>query len=220
MKGFVTAIARLIQAVQRTYARKWSFLVLFAAVLLGSIFVLAKLDLLPDAPVVAPEVTVAVTVPEVATTTVVRPVSEMPMKIEITKIGLSTIVSNPDTTNIEALDQFLLKGAVRYPASAKLGEEGNMVLFGHSSYLPVVNNQAYKAFNGIQKLAAGDTITVYSSATAYTYTVRSVAKESTTNAAIPLMVEGKVLTLSTCDSFGAKTDRFVVTADFSESHPI
>jgi sortase (surface protein transpeptidase) len=29
-----------------------------------------------------------------------------------------------------------------------------------------------------------------------------------------------VLTLATCDSFGTKSDRFIATADFVESHSI
>ena len=37
---------------------------------------------------------------------------------------------------------------------------------------------------------------------------------------INLEVTGRVLTLVTCNSFAAKTDRFVVTADFVESHSI
>jgi len=123
-------------------------------------------------------------------------------------------------TDIVTLDKELLKGAVRYPTSALLGETGNVVLFGHSSYLPVVRNQAYKAFNGIQKLAAGDIITVYSSTATYSYRVKSVTKESANDAGIPLSVTGRVLTLSTCDSFGEKSDRFVVVADFVESHSI
>jgi LPXTG-site transpeptidase (sortase) family protein len=218
MKGFVTAIARLIKAANQAYARKWSFLVIFAAVLLGSTYLLAQLDLLPEAPKASVTPVVTFSANTAATSTPVVALSELPTKIEIPTIGLSATIADPDTINVEVLDGFLLKGAVRYPTSAKLGQEGNVVLFGHSSYLPIVNNQAYKTFNGIQKLAVGDVVTVYSATTTYTYKVRSVAKESATNAAIPLMVTGKVLTLSTCNSFGEKTDRFVVTADFVESH--
>ncbi|MFM2330931.1 MAG: hypothetical protein RLZZ26_438 [Candidatus Parcubacteria bacterium] len=218
MKGFVTTIARLIQAAQRAYARKWSFLVIFAAVLIGSTIVLAQLDLLPDAPKAPVTPIVTLTASTATTSAPVVATPELPTKIEVAAIGLSTIITNPETTNVETLDGFLLKGAVRYPTSAKLGEDGNVVLFGHSSYLPIVNNQAYKAFNGIQKLAVGDVITVYSATTTYTYKVRTVSKESTNDGAIPLSVPGKMLTLSTCDSFGQKTDRFVVTADFVESH--
>ena len=114
-----------------------------------------------------------------------------------------------------------MKGAVRYPTSAKLGETGNVVLFAHSSYIPVVGNQAYKAFNGIQKLVVGDVVTVYSATMVYTYRVRSFTKESANdNIPIPLSVNGKILTLVTCNSFGTKEDRFVVVADFVESHSI
>ncbi|OYV27545.1 MAG: hypothetical protein B7W98_01560, partial [Parcubacteria group bacterium 20-58-5] len=130
-------------------------------------------------------------------------------------------IANPTTTDANVLDEYLLKGAVRYPTSARLGETGNVVLFGHSSYLPVVGNQAYKTFDGIQKLVAGDVVTVSSAGTAYMYRVRSMEKESAaSNAGIALDVTGRVLTLVTCNSFATKSDRFIVTADFVESHSI
>ncbi|KKW44655.1 MAG: hypothetical protein UY94_C0017G0002 [Parcubacteria group bacterium GW2011_GWA2_56_21] len=216
MQRSIEIIVRLIQAGQRAYARKWSFLGFFLFAFFGSVIILGTLDLLPEAkardvsPLVAAE---GLDVP--AQTDRV----ELPAKITIPAIGLMAAVVNPTTTAIAALDQELLKGAVRYPTSAKLGEAGNMILFGHSSYLPVVGNQAYKTFNDIQKLHAGDTIIVSSSGVAYTYRVRTVEKMNATDGAIPLNVTGRVLTLSTCDSFGKKTDRFVVTADFVESRP-
>jgi len=220
MKWLVDMTVRLLEAVQQISTRKWSFLLLSLMAFGASVAGLAWLDLLPEAPAVA-EPGGAVSQTAVTPTSVALPVLiEVPTKIEIPKIKLSTVVENPTTTDIESLDKELLKGAVRYPTSAQLGANGNVVLFGHSSYLPVVLNKAYQAFNDIQKLAVGDTVTVYSATTAYIYRVRTVAKESTVDAAIPLQVDGRVLTLSTCDSFGATTDRFVVTADFVESHPL
>ena len=210
---------RLLRAGKRIYEKKWSFFGVFAFVFLASVVMLGKADLLPEASSASARADSNSTL-----TTRVRPavvVSELPVNIEIPAINLSASIANPITTNIEVLDRDLLSGAVRYPTSAKLGEKGNVVLFGHSSYLPVVGNQAYKTFNGIQKLVAGDIVTVSSSGTAYTYRVRAVAKESAaSDAGIDLAVSGRVLTLATCDSFGKKTDRFVVTADFVESHAI
>jgi LPXTG-site transpeptidase (sortase) family protein len=145
---------------------------------------------------------------------------ENPILISIAKISLQVPIANPTTNDIQALDAALLKGAVRYPTSARLGENGNVVLFGHSSYLPVVHNQAYKAFDDIQKLKEGDIIMVHSSGRIYTYAVEHVTKVSANDGVIPLAISGKKLTLSTCDSFGAKTDRFVVTAGFIESKPL
>ena len=214
--------ARLVRAAQDAYARKWSFLALSLFSLALSAYVLGLLGLLPDPPAQGAPVTVATSSPlAAAAASGVSPgVAEDPVKLEIPAIGLSTVIANPATTNLETLDQLLLSGAVRYPTSAQLNEDGNVVIFGHSSYLPIVRNQAYKTFDGIQKLHAGDTITVYSSDMAYTYAVRSVVQENATEAAIPLSVSGRVLTLSTCDVFGEKSDRFIVTADFVSSHPI
>ena len=224
MKGIIETIARLIRAGQRAYARKWSFLALFAIAFFGSIVVLAEFDLLPgtksDLALGEPAGASATLVASSAAAPAVAIRAEAPVKIVIAKIALDAPITNPASTEVEALDAELLKGAVRYPTSASLGETGNVVLFGHSSYLPVVKNQAYKTFNNIQKLTVGDSITVYSSTAAYTYRVRSVTKESAESGAIPLSVSGKVLTLSTCDSFGKKSDRFVVVADFVESHSL
>ncbi len=137
---------------------------------------------------------------------------ELPVKITIASIGLSAKVSNPATTDVDALDQYLLSGTARYPTSSTLDQEGNVILFGHSSYLPVVINKAFKTFDGIQKLSAGDEIKVYSSTHVYTYSVTNVQQQSATSDGIPLTTSGHTLTLATCDSFGKKSDRFVVTA--------
>ena len=215
MGKIIQVAVRLIQAVQRIRAKKWSFFGFFFVVFFGSVFILGQLGLLPEMKSTTATEAVA------PTDTLAPMVVELPTKIEISKISLSSVIVNPTTVDVVALDKELLKGAVRYPTSAKLGEAGNVVLFGHSSYLPVVGNKAYKSFNDIQKLAEGDIVTVYSSDRTYTYRVKSVEKEKADdNTAIPLSVTGKVLTLVTCNSFGAKEDRFVVTAELVESHLI
>lgn len=219
MGKIISIAVQLVEAGTRIYSKKWSFAGAFAVVFLSSVFTLAQLDLLPTPPASAAKNSAVSENPLVMTKVVASSeVPELPLKIEIPAISLSATIENPTTRDIGVLDQALLSGAVRYPTSAKLSETGNVVLFGHSSYLPIVRNQAYKTFNGIQKLVKGDVITVYSAERAYTYRVRSVAKESATDTGIPLAVTGRMLTLSTCDSFGAKTDRFVVVADFVESH--
>jgi LPXTG-site transpeptidase (sortase) family protein len=216
MEWHITAAAWLVRAGRRAYGRKWNFLGLCVFVFLGTVFTLSKSNLLPDAPL-SPTISLA-SVSVSATSSAPILGAEEPVKISIPTISLSASVANPTTTDVGVLDGFLLKGAVRYPTSAKLGEIGNVVLFGHSSYLPIVGNQAYKTFDGIQKLVAGQMITVYSTDAVYTYRVRSVSKESAaSDAGIPLSVTGRVLTLVTCNSFATKSDRFIVVADFVES---
>jgi len=141
-------------------------------------------------------------------------VAEMPVRVVAKSIGLDNTVLNPESTEVAELDAALLKGTVRYPTSALLGVDGTMLIFGHSSYLPIVRNKNYKAFNGIQKLKAGDTVSVYSSTREYRYSVVGVRLANATEDVVELPANGKHLALLTCDSFGTKSDRFVVTADF------
>ena len=118
------------------------------------------------------------------------------------------------------VEDWLGGGAVRYPTSAMLGVNGTVLLFGHSSYLPVVYNRAYKAFNKIQDLKTGEVISVYSGAKEYRYKVVGVRLADATDDVIELPADGKYLTLVTCDSFGRKTSRFVVTASFAGAYEL
>lgn len=201
---------------EKAYARKWSFLAAFLLVLFVSYSVLSAFDFVPET--VAQKKDDIRLEASVAESLKSNP--EKPLRIEIPEIGLVASVANPTKTDVRVLDAALLKGAVRYPTSAELGEEGNVILFGHSSYLPVVNNENFKIFNEIQKLRKGDTITVYGDKTAYVYAVETVSEEDANQAAIPLTVGEPTLTLATCDSFGKKTDRFVVVAKLVGSHAI
>ncbi len=139
---------------------------------------------------------------------------ELPVHVSAKKVGLDVAVSNTESVDVDALDALLLKGAVRYPTSAMLGEQGTVLLFGHSSYLPIVHNQNFKAFNGIQKLVAGDTLSVQSATTEYRYAVVSVRLADASEDVVELPATGKHLTLVTCDSFGTKSSRYVVVADY------
>lgn len=139
-------------------------------------------------------------------------VAELPERIVIKALDMENPILNPESTDIAILDEALLKGTVRYPTSAPLGVDGTVLIFGHSSYVPIVRNQNYKAFNGIQKLKTGDIVSVYSDTTEYRYSVTSVRLADANEDVVELPSNGKFLTLITCDSFGKKSDRFIVTA--------
>ncbi|OHA46911.1 MAG: hypothetical protein A2541_01815 [Candidatus Taylorbacteria bacterium RIFOXYD2_FULL_36_9] len=139
-------------------------------------------------------------------------VAEEPVRIVIEKIGVDAPVSNPNTTNVNTLDDYLKKGAVRYPGSGLLGQ-GNMFLFGHSTGIKVVYNQAYKTFNGLKDLKVGDLIKVFSLNKTYTYKVISVTLVDENKALVDFDSKKNMLTLSTCNTFGAKSERYVVEAE-------
>lgn len=214
----VTQTVKFIRALGRAWNRKWSFLAVFLGTFFVSFSLLAAFDLVPEAPAkVAEDAPVA---PSALSAAVALAVPEDATRVEIPAIDLDVAIENPESTSVAILDDALTRGAVRYPTSAKLGEEGNVILFGHSSYLPIVNNSAFKAFNDIQKLKEGDRITVHGKTQSFTYAVTSVRSADAEEDAIPLTAEGRILTLATCDSFGKKSDRFIVTAELVETYPL
>lgn len=142
-----------------------------------------------------------------------------PERIVAHAIGLDLPVLNPEQTSISALDEALLHGTVRYPLSAELNQEGNIFIFGHSSSLPIVKNQMFKAFNRISALREGDMIKLIGNGKSHIYRVREVRRADANEEMIDLSkTNGRQLTLSTCDSFGGKSSRFVVEADFVASY--
>lgn len=200
----------------RIFSRKWSFLALFVVIFFISFTALASIGIAPRGltlenafPGIVDTIIVPVTETGVA---VSKGEGELPLRIEIPALGIETTVANPESTKIADLDRALLGGAVRYPGTGVLGEKGNVLLFGHSSQLPVVHNQAFKAFNDIQNLRTGELIHVYGENKKYTYAVEKVEQANASTDAIPLSSDGARITLATCDNFGSKSDRFVVTA--------
>jgi LPXTG-site transpeptidase (sortase) family protein len=140
--------------------------------------------------------------------------TELPTQISIPEIDLDLPIQNAPTRDIEELDQYLKKGPVRYVDSARLGESGNVLIFAHTSHLPVVRNQMYKAFNRVPELKPGDSITISGEDHSYLYTVRSLRSADASEDVIDLSPVGKTLTLVTCDTLTGKSARFILEADF------
>ena len=145
---------------------------------------------------------------------------ELPLSIKVSGVDIDSQIYNPESTDIKTLDDLLLKGVVRYPGSGLLGGEGNVFLFGHSTGIKIVNNQAFKSFNGLKKLKEGDNISVFSDKNEYLYKVISVKLEGADKALVNFDTSDKKLTLSTCNTFGAKSERYVVEATLNKVNPI
>jgi LPXTG-site transpeptidase (sortase) family protein len=161
---------------------------------------LSSLPTLGDSPVIDPAQSAPIVLPD---------------RIVIDKIGLNLPVQNIDSTDTDILDQALERGPVRYVRSATVGVPGNMLIFAHSSHLPVVHNQMFKAFNNLPELTPGDSIVVEGGGKKYLYRVASVRRTDVNDAIIDLSpAKGTRLTLSTCDTLTSKSSRFVVEADF------
>lgn len=157
--------------------------------------------------------------------TITAPISESdaavstgvaPVRIVISAIDLDLAVQNPETTDVEVLDELLKDGPARYASSALLGERGNMIIFAHSSNLPVVHNKMYKAFNKIPELTGGEMITLTAAdGSTHLYRVVSVKKvDVNDDVSISLAPSSTRLTLVTCDTLAGKSARFVLDAEY------
>jgi len=144
---------------------------------------------------------------------------EEPIHITIDKIGVDASISNPVSTDTDVLDADLTHGAVHYPGSGLLAD-GNLFLFGHSTNWSVVQNQAYKTFNDLNKLQTGDLIKVTGKTKVFTYSVTSVRLADSDQIWVDLSGDKQMLTLSTCNTFGQKQERYVVQADFVSSQAL
>ena len=140
-----------------------------------------------------------------------------PTEIKIPSVGIDLPVQNPTTTDVGALDALLNKGPAHYVNSADLGQSGNILIFAHSSHLPIVTNKMFQAFNQIPNVDPGASIEIDGSdGKAYLYSVDSVVKATTDDGTtIDLSAsQGQKLTLVTCDTLTGTSARFILTADY------
>lgn len=143
-----------------------------------------------------------------------------PFSLSAPKIGLNWKVVNTSRADLSGLDQALLSGPVRFPGSGAFGSVQDMFIFGHSSHLPVVRNHAYRAFNDVERLTTGDLVYLRGATQELVYRVTSNVLTKASEASVDIGSRKKRLVLVTCNNFGAKEDRYIVTADFVESRPL
>ncbi len=195
--------------------RKVAFLVVFFVTVLITYLALVIIDFIPEEPAeeTSTEEAIAVDEEEMAVEVEPTPVVEAhPISIIIEKLDREVVVLNPESRDVADLDAALLDGVVRHPDSADFTKDGNMLILGHSSYLPNVLNKNFQAFNGLQTLTWGDKIRLISGDMEYTYRVEKVYEAKASEVFVPETPGEARLTLATCDSFGSKDDRFIVEA--------
>jgi LPXTG-site transpeptidase (sortase) family protein len=135
----------------------------------------------------------------------------IPVRVIARSAQIDAPVVFPDSTDLYDLNTALTRGSVYYPGSGTVAG-GNIFLFGHSTSFDVVRNNAYKIFNGISTLSTGDIIEVHTADAIYLYSVDNVRKTLADEAYVQFNTERDMVTLSTCNVFGSKDERFVAEA--------
>jgi sortase A len=108
------------------------------------------------------------------------------------------------------MEQALETGIVHWPATAKPGEKGNVVLVGHSSTFFWQKTPYGQIFAALDKLTPGDLITIFYHQKRYLYQVEEVNIVPFNS--IEISLQESDLTLITCWPPGTTWQRLVVKA--------
>jgi LPXTG-site transpeptidase (sortase) family protein len=149
------------------------------------------------------------------------PVSSSP-EIIIPKINVEIpVVYGVNTVDESAVDSALESGVVHYADTAMPGQDGNLVIVGHSSN-NIFNPGKYKfAFVLLSKLESGDTFYIQKDGKRYTYQVydKTIVKPDDVSVLAP-GAKPAIATLITCDPPGTSINRLVVRGEQISPDPI
>jgi sortase A len=124
------------------------------------------------------------------------------------------VVYTVDTVNETSVEKGLEGGVVHYADTAVPGQNGNVVIVGHSSN-NILNPGKYKfAFTLLHDLQPGDTFYLQKDGKRYTYQVykRTIVKPTDVSV-LGLSDKTATATLITCDPPGTSNNRLVVTGE-------
>lgn len=107
----------------------------------------------------------------------------------------------------------LRRGVVNFPTTAKPGEPGNVVFFGHSSGQPWAPGDYKFVFTMLDRLKAGDKVYVNYHDVQYMYQVTSLEVVLPSDISVLNSTATPGLTLITCTPVGTSEKRLVVRAE-------
>jgi LPXTG-site transpeptidase (sortase) family protein len=131
------------------------------------------------------------------------------------------VVYDVNSTDDEAIQQGLTSGVVHYPSSPAPGQNGNVVIVGHSSG-NIFNLGNYKfAFSLLREMDNGDTFFLQKGGQRYTYQVyRKEVVKPTDVGVLGTADKPATATLITCDPPGLSTNRLVLIGEQISPDPI
>lgn len=136
-------------------------------------------------------------------------------QIIIPKINVEIPVIYQSDPTESVIESFLDQGVVHYPTTSSPGQNGNTVVYGHSSN-NIFNKGQYKfAFVLLHLLQPGDTFYLTKDGKVYVYKVFSKRIVEPTEVSVLLPVDGHqaTATLITCDPPGTSLRRLIIVGD-------
>jgi LPXTG-site transpeptidase (sortase) family protein len=136
-------------------------------------------------------------------------------KVVIPKLNIEAPVVYDSATTAEGeIQKALESGTYHYPTTAKPGESGNVIIFGHSSN-NILNSGKFKfVFLKLKELSVGDVFYLHYKGTRYTYRIFNTRIVSPKEVAVlNQSPKPNMATLITCDPPGTSLNRLLIEAE-------
>ena len=139
--------------------------------------------------------------------------------LEIPKISISVPIIFSTSTDKTAIAKDLDSGVVYYPNSVYPGQQGQIIILGHSAPLGWPKIKHDWVFSDLDKLQIGDSIMIDLNNKQYTYTVKqkTIIKRGAEVPADSAAIDSNVLTLISCWPPGKDYQRITVQAELVKS---
>jgi len=135
-----------------------------------------------------------------------------PNSIIVSKINVKAPLIMAVGTTQKELNQALNQGVIIYPGSALPGQNGEVLLSGHSSTYPWIKTEYGQVFALLDRLEAGNTVSLVYDNLQYDY--RIIQKEVLPpNAVVLSAAQEPTLTLVTCWPIGTTLKRLVIRGE-------
>lgn len=113
----------------------------------------------------------------------------------------------------QQIQDALRHGVVHFPGTAMPGDDGNVVITGHSSYFPWDPGRFKDVFALLHQVSVGDEIVVYHEQQKYLYKVYDKKVVEPDQVEVLTQEGGDRLTLITCTPVGTNLRRLVILAE-------
>jgi LPXTG-site transpeptidase (sortase) family protein len=141
------------------------------------------------------------------------------MTVPRLSITSGLVTSDVMSNNEEIYKPVLIKSMAHYKGSAYPGEEGNVIIYGHSILPSFYNPNNYLSiFSTLDSLQGGDSIQVSWGKESYLYKVEGMEVVDPKDTRVLKYKNGKTLTLITCEPPGLATKRLLVFARLVEEN--
>lgn len=114
------------------------------------------------------------------------------------------------------IQKSLRNGVVHYPGTALPGDNGNVVITGHSSYYAWDQGRFKDVFALLHDVRMGDKVVVYFNQKKFVYEVDNIKTVPPKDVDVLARTKKEQLTLITCTPIGTNLKRLVVTAKLVE----